>query len=93
MIARMLSAPCRRTLVVLAAVCLTLGSGLRRHGPEARGPAGPRPGIIDPEQARELDKVTMPRYVVEPPDELEDRDQARATATGISARSPSSRTA
>ncbi|MGZ3337493.1 MAG: polysaccharide biosynthesis/export family protein, partial [Isosphaeraceae bacterium] len=26
---------------------------------------------IDPEQARELDKVTMPRYVVEPPDELE----------------------
>jgi polysaccharide export outer membrane protein len=31
----------------------------------------PEHGIIDPEQPRELDKVTMPRYVVEPPDELE----------------------
>ena len=33
--------------------------------------ASPTAGIIDPEQARELDKVTMPRYVVEPPDELD----------------------
>jgi polysaccharide export outer membrane protein len=39
----------------------------RRH--EAR--RVPERGYIDPEQARELDKVTMPRYVVEPPDELE----------------------
>ncbi|MFO0892087.1 MAG: polysaccharide biosynthesis/export family protein [Isosphaeraceae bacterium] len=31
----------------------------------------PDRGDIDPEQARELDKVTMPTYVVEPPDELE----------------------
>jgi polysaccharide export outer membrane protein len=31
----------------------------------------PERGYIDPEQARELDKVTMPRYIVEPPDELE----------------------
>jgi polysaccharide export outer membrane protein len=31
----------------------------------------PERGFIDPGQARELDKVTMPRYVVEPPDELE----------------------
>jgi len=31
----------------------------------------PTRGLIDPEQARELDKTTMPRYVVEPPDELD----------------------
>jgi len=42
------------------------GSG-RKH--EAR--RVPDRGYIDPEQARELDKVTMPQYVVEPPDELE----------------------
>lgn len=28
-------------------------------------------GMIDPDQPRELDKTTMPRYVVEPPDELD----------------------
>jgi polysaccharide biosynthesis/export protein len=71
MIARMLQAPCRRSLIVLGAVLLTLAPGCagarRRH--DAR--RVPERGIIDPEQARELDKVTMPRYVVEPPDELE----------------------
>jgi polysaccharide export outer membrane protein len=39
----------------------------RRH--EAR--KIPEHGFIDPEQPRELEKVTMPRYIVEPPDELE----------------------
>jgi polysaccharide export outer membrane protein len=39
----------------------------RRH--EAR--KIPERGIIDPEQARELEKTTMPRYIVEPPDELD----------------------
>ena len=45
---------------------------------DAPGPDGkhearhiPDRGVIDPEQARELDKTTMPRYVVEPPDELD----------------------
>jgi polysaccharide export outer membrane protein len=28
-------------------------------------------GLIDPDQPRELDKTTMPRYLVEPPDELD----------------------
>jgi polysaccharide export outer membrane protein len=31
----------------------------------------PQLGVIDPEQSRELQMVTMPPYVVEPPDELE----------------------
>jgi polysaccharide export outer membrane protein len=71
MIARMLSAPCRGTSIVFAVLALTLAPGCagtaRRH--EAR--RIPERGLIDPAQARELDKVTMPRYVVEPPDELE----------------------
>lgn len=28
-------------------------------------------GLVDPDQPRELDKTAMPRYVVEPPDELD----------------------
>ena len=71
MIAGMLSAPCRRTLVVVAAVCLTLVSGCAGTGRKHEARRVPDRGYIDPEQARELDKVTMPRYVVEPPDELE----------------------
>jgi polysaccharide export outer membrane protein len=31
----------------------------------------PTRGVVDVEQARELEKTTMPRYVVEPPDELD----------------------
>jgi len=31
----------------------------------------PTRGVVDVDQARELDKTTMPRYVVEPPDELD----------------------
>ena len=71
MIAGMLSAPCRRTLVVVAAVCLTLVPGCAGTGRKHEARRVPDRGYIDPEQARELDKVTMPRYVVEPPDELE----------------------
>ncbi|MGB2609080.1 MAG: polysaccharide biosynthesis/export family protein, partial [Isosphaeraceae bacterium] len=71
MIAGMLSAPCRRTLVVVAAICLTLVPGCAGTGRKHEARRVPDRGYIDPEQARELDKVTMPRYVVEPPDELE----------------------
>ena len=71
MIAGMLSAPCRRTLVVVAAVCLTLVPGCTGTGRKHEARRVPDRGYIDPEQARELDKVTMPRYVVEPPDEFE----------------------
>jgi polysaccharide export outer membrane protein len=71
MIARMHSAPCRRVLVVLAALSLTLAPGCAGMGRKHEARRIPDRGIIDPGQARELDKVTMPRYVVEPPDELE----------------------
>ena len=71
MIAGMLSAPCRLALVVVAAVCLTwFRAAPAPAGSTKRGDI-PERGYIDPEQARELDKVTMLRYVVEPPDELE----------------------
>ena len=43
MIARMLSAPCRRTLILLGWVALSLAPGLRGDGPQARGQPGPRP--------------------------------------------------
>ena len=71
MIARMLPAPCRRPLIVFAAMLLTLAPGCAGPGRKHEARRVPDRGIIDPEQARELDKVTMPRYVVEPPDELE----------------------
>ena len=71
MIARMLPAPCRRILIVFAAVLLTLAPGCAGTGRKHEARRVPDRGIIDPEQARELDKVTMPRYIVEPPDELE----------------------
>jgi len=71
MIAGMLSAPCRHTLVVVAAICLNLVPGCAGTGRKHEARRVPDRGYIDPEQARELDKVTMPRYVVEPPDELE----------------------
>lgn len=71
MIARMLSAPCRCTLVLVAAFWLTIVPGCAGTGRKHEARRVPERGYIDPEQARELDKVTMPRYVVEPPDELE----------------------
>ena len=73
MIARMLAGPCQRTVIALAAVLLTLAFVPGCSGPGRRHEARrvPDRGYIDPDQARELDKVTMPRYVVEPPDELE----------------------
>jgi polysaccharide export outer membrane protein len=64
-------APCRPAAIVLGAVLVILAQGC--SGPSRRHEARrvPDRGIIDPDQARELDKVTMPRYIVEPPDELE----------------------
>jgi polysaccharide export outer membrane protein len=71
MIAGMLSAPglrSRLAFIAFAFAILPACANLsRKH--EAR--RIPEMGYIDPEQARELDKVTMPRYVIEPPDELE----------------------
>jgi polysaccharide export outer membrane protein len=54
-------------------VCIGLAVNPGCAGPGRKHEARriPDRGFIDPEQARELDKVTMPQYVVEPPDELE----------------------
>jgi polysaccharide export outer membrane protein len=71
MIARMPSATCRRFHLLVAALCLSLLHGCAGTGRKHEAKRIPDRGWIDPEQARELDKTTMPRYVVEPPDELE----------------------
>jgi polysaccharide export outer membrane protein len=55
-------------IVALGLLALPGCAGLSRKHEARHIPAR---GEIDPEQARELDKVTMPRYVIEPPDELE----------------------
>jgi len=67
----MLSATCRRCHVLVAILCLSLLHGCAGTGRKHEARRVPERGWIDPEQARELDKTTMPRYVVEPPDELE----------------------
>ena len=67
MIAWMLPARVRRHLGVWA--MLTLVSALTGCG--MLGKHKPQPGIVDPHQPRELEMVSMPPYVIEPPDELE----------------------
>ena len=59
-------------LIVLAAALCALGGGagcsaFRGH----REKKIPQFGVVDPHQPRELEKVSMPTYVVEPPDEIE----------------------
>jgi polysaccharide biosynthesis/export protein len=65
-----------RSRVVVALGCLALafgfGSGSGCSALNAHHAAKiPHPGVIDPNQPRELQMVSMPPYVVEPPDELE----------------------
>jgi polysaccharide biosynthesis/export protein len=71
MIARMLSGPCRRSLFLLGAWALAGFTGCAGPGRKHEARRIPEHGIIDPEQSRELMKTSMPRYVVEPPDELD----------------------
>ncbi len=72
MTARMLSAtPIRRTLAILAAVSLLATSGCSGLFKNHQNSKIPQLGVIDPSQPRELQMVSMPPYVVEPPDELE----------------------
>jgi polysaccharide biosynthesis/export protein len=71
MTAGMLSAPCRRCHLLVAILYLSLMHGCAGTGQTLEARHIPARGCIDPQQARELDKTTMPRYVVEPPDELE----------------------
>jgi len=61
--------PCWPAVIVLLPLCAAAGcSGLRNaHATKHI----PHPGLIDPHQPRELQMVSMPPYVVEPPDELE----------------------
>ncbi len=71
MIAGMHSAQPRRICALVAAVWLVLVPGCAGTGRKHEARRIPDHGYIDPQQARELDKVTMPTYVVEPPDELD----------------------
>lgn len=54
-------------VVFVAAAAEGCSSYRKRH--EARKVS--QHGIVDPHQARELQKVSLPTYVIEPPDELE----------------------
>ncbi len=72
MTARKLSArPPRGLLWVAAAVVLGLQAGCSSVGSAHASKKIPQPGVIDPCQPRELQMVSMPPYVVEPPDEME----------------------
>lgn len=67
MTARMLPARPRRGLN--AVFLLALGGSLTGCG--ILGSHQPQPGVVDPHQPKELEMVSMPPYVIEPPDELE----------------------
>ena len=53
--------------LAIALACLSGCSAISDH----REQKIPQPGVIDPDQPRELQMVSQPLYVVEPPDELE----------------------
>lgn len=60
--------PSARLLLVAGLLLQTSGcAGLKGH----RDRKVPQYGVVDPSLPRELQKVSMPRHVVEPPDELE----------------------
>src|SRR3954451_16825984 len=68
MISRMVTARGRRRIgaIALLGVAWSMaGCGMIRARHEAQ------PGIVDPHQPKELEMVSMPPYVIEPPDELE----------------------
>src|SRR5690349_5762883 len=70
MTARMHWASARWGLCSFAAF-LPLVAGCQGIGDRHREKKIPQYGIIDPHQPRELEMVSMPPHVVEPPDELE----------------------
>ncbi|WP_250847029.1 polysaccharide biosynthesis/export family protein [Aquisphaera insulae] len=63
----------RRSLTGLVGMAFTLGlaTGCADHARRREVDRIPTRGMVDPAQPRELDKTTMPRYVIEPPDELD----------------------
>src|SRR5512135_2937127 len=70
MTARMPSAPGRRWRLLLAGL-LPLLAGCAGLGSNHAARKIPQYGCIDPNQPRELQMVSLPPYVIEPPDELE----------------------
>ncbi|APW60345.1 polysaccharide biosynthesis/export family protein [Paludisphaera borealis] len=63
---------CRNALLAGLSLAMTLtGPGCASGRQRREVERVPTRGVVDIEQARELDKTTMPRYVVEPPDELD----------------------
>jgi polysaccharide export outer membrane protein len=71
MIARMLSAPLLRSRLPVAGLVLLFLTGCSGIGKRHEEKRIPQYGLIDPDQARELHKVSFPSYVIEPPDELD----------------------
>lgn len=67
MIAWMLPTRVRRLLGVCG--LMALASAISGCG--VMGKHRPQPGVVNPHQPRELEMVSMPPYVIEPPDELE----------------------
>jgi len=67
MTASLLLAVLRRGLLAL----ILLAMGLTLTGCGILGSHDRQPGIVDPHQPKELEMVSMPPYVIEPPDELE----------------------
>jgi polysaccharide biosynthesis/export protein len=67
MIAWMTSAPGRQRLAALSMLGMLSITG----GCGTVGKHEPQLGVVDPHQPRELEMVSMPPYVIEPPDELE----------------------
>ncbi|GAC1466995.1 MAG: hypothetical protein NVSMB9_08130 [Isosphaeraceae bacterium] len=72
MTARKLSARSRRwSFLLLIALPLSWTAGCSGLGSARAARRLPHPGVVDVNQPHELQMVSMPPYVVEPPDELE----------------------
>lgn len=72
MTSRMFPAPSRCSwLATCALLALSACGGCSGLGARHEAKKIPQLGVIDPHQSRELQMVSMPPYVVEPPDELE----------------------
>ncbi len=71
MTARTLQAERRSMLALMSALPLIVVGGCHGIGNRHAESKIPQYGCIDPQQPRELEMITHPPYVVEPPDELE----------------------
>jgi polysaccharide export outer membrane protein len=67
----MLSMPGRRPRLLVAGLILWSCTGCLGSGQKHEARRIPQVGVIDPNQARELQKVPFPPHVIEPPDELD----------------------